>query len=201
MAEVTFFVPGPPIAKGRGKIVKIGGFSRIATPEKTVSYEGMVKFAAHDAMAGTPMLRGPLQLSVIATFLQPAGWSQARARAALEVPEFVTKKPDMDNIIKALSDGMNSIVFADDSQIAELGKCRKVYGTDPGAWVRVRELLAPEVLDRMFKAPTPRAVAAPAGRELLDEPAPRPPAAPAAPTVFAMLSGMEELAARRRGQQ
>ena len=55
-------------------------------------------------------------------------------------PEFVTKKPDLDNLVKALGDGMNGVVFADDSQIAQNGICRKVYGDTPGVTVTIRAL-------------------------------------------------------------
>ena len=48
---IAFTVPGAPQGKGRAKIVKIGGFSRMATPAKTVAYEGLVAHAAALAMA------------------------------------------------------------------------------------------------------------------------------------------------------
>ncbi len=52
MTGVSFTVPGEPQGKGRAKIVKVGGFSRMATPQKTVAYEGLIAHAAHQAMAG-----------------------------------------------------------------------------------------------------------------------------------------------------
>lgn len=46
------------------------------------------------------------------------------------------QKPDIDNIGKAICDGMNRIAFADDSQIAYLTMA-KVWGQVEGTYVSV----------------------------------------------------------------
>ena len=55
MSSLTFIVPGSPQGKQRPKIVKIGGFSRMATPKATVNYESLVAHTAQAAMQGRPM--------------------------------------------------------------------------------------------------------------------------------------------------
>src|SRR5204862_7322331 len=52
---ITFVVPGQAVGKGRPRIGKRGSFSMLFTPEKTVNYEGLVRLAAHQAMAGRAM--------------------------------------------------------------------------------------------------------------------------------------------------
>jgi Holliday junction resolvase RusA-like endonuclease len=110
------------------------------TPAKTVNYESMVALIAQQAMAGQPLFEGPLELSFEARFSIPKSWTKKRLIAQETCPEFVTKKPDLDNLLKALGDGMNGVVFLDDSQIAQNGVCRKVYGETPGVTVTVRLL-------------------------------------------------------------
>lgn len=177
MSTLTFFIPGEPVGKGRpivGKAFGKRGFPTLRTPEKTMNYEGMVAMLAHQAMKGMPMLRGPLELSFAATTLYPESWSAKRKAANEYTPEYSTKKPDLDNIAKALGDGMNGVVYADDVQIAQYGATRKIYGATPGCWVRVRELLEEKQLDLLPAAKTA---------------APKPP--PAAPAPVARNDGAE----------
>lgn len=137
---ITFTIPGEPVAKGRPRATTINGMARMYTPKKTANYESMVALAAQQAMAGRPLMDGPLELSFVASFTIPKGWTKKRLAAHAECPEYVTKKPDLDNLEKALGDGMNGVVFADDSQIAQTGLCCKVYGAVPGVVVTVRSL-------------------------------------------------------------
>ena len=50
MSAVTFTVPGTPVGKGRPKFARRGNFTVAYTPEKTASYENLVKIAAGQAM-------------------------------------------------------------------------------------------------------------------------------------------------------
>lgn len=141
LTNIAFTIPGEPQGKGRAKIVKIGGFSRMATPAKTVAYEGLVAHAAQQAMAGAPPFIGPMALEVDAVFSVPASWSQKKRAQALAHYIRPTKKPDADNVLKAICDGMNGVVWRDDVQ-AVYTVVRKQYGDTPGVWVRVAALEA-----------------------------------------------------------
>ncbi len=134
--SVEFSVPGEPQGKGRAKIVKIGGFSRMATPEKTVAYEGLVAMAAQQAMAGAPPLEGACEIQITAVCSVPASWSAKKRAQALAGVLRPTKKPDADNITKAVCDGINGVVWADDVQAVDQ-RIRKVYGQVPRLVVTV----------------------------------------------------------------
>ena len=58
----------------------------------------------------------------------------------LEGREKPIKKTDIDNLAKSLLDGMNGVVFKDDSQIVSL-HCTKVYASEPGVDIMVKEEL------------------------------------------------------------
>ena len=139
---ITFNVPGEPVAKGRPRATTINGQASMYTPKKTANYENLVALAAQQMMVSTEhrMLEGPLGLSFTATFSIPKSWTKKRLLDHSIYPESVTKKPDIDNLLKALGDGMNGVVYADDSQIAGLTDCCKVYGAKPGVTVKIWEL-------------------------------------------------------------
>ena len=136
---VGFTVPGQPQGKGRPKIVKIGGFSRMATPGKTVAYEGLIAHAAQLALAGRPMLAGPVAMTLALDCQVPASWSQKKQREALAGLHRPTTKPDADNVLKAVCDGCNGVLWRDDVQVVEL-RLVKRYAATPCVRVEAWEL-------------------------------------------------------------
>ena len=139
MSTVSFTVPGKPIGKGRPRIGKVGGFSRMFTPEKTVNYEGLVGWTAAQAMAGRPLIAGPVSVVLHIAAEIPASWSKAKQARATAGAEFPTTKPDMDNVIKAVFDAMNGVVWKDDVQVVSL-KTTKAYALAPCVQVEVKEV-------------------------------------------------------------
>lgn len=137
---VGFFVPGQPVAKGRPIAGRgFGGRVTLRTPGKTVAYEGLVAHACHAAMKGMAPFCGPLVLHLQINVQIPASWSKKRQKAAFDGDVKPTKKPDLDNIVKSLCDGMNGIAYVDDAQIVEMS-VRKVYSETPGAHIVVRRV-------------------------------------------------------------
>jgi Holliday junction resolvase RusA-like endonuclease len=134
---IAFTVPGPVRGKGRPRIVKHGKFTRLATDEKTASYENRVALAAHEAMRSRGMLEGPLTV-VMSARLCPAASVPKKTRAAMlsgNAPP--TKKPDLDNTIKALMDGLNGVAWRDDVQVVSI-TATKSYAETPGLDVVIR---------------------------------------------------------------
>lgn len=105
------------------------------TPAKTVAYEGLIAFAAQEAMDGGPLMEGPLSVDVTAVFPIPASWSKKRVAGAA----WHTGRPDGDNLLKAVGDGLNGIVWKDDSQVSS-ARIVKRYGATPGLTVEVASL-------------------------------------------------------------
>ncbi len=128
-------VPGAPQGKGRPRFATVRGRAMAYTPGKTVAYEGLIALAARDAMADAEPYAGPVAIDATAVFQIPASWSKRRKSEA----QWHTSKPDGDNIIKAVGDGLNGVAFRDDSQVAS-ATIRKVYGETPGLHVTVTAL-------------------------------------------------------------
>lgn len=134
--SITFTVPGEPVAKARPRITISGGRAHAYTPAKTAAYEQLVAVYAAAAMKKAPLLEHPVRLRLGIYCKVPGSWSKKRRSDALAGIERPAKSPDIDNIVKALADGMNGIVWVDDSQIVEL-VCSKHYSIEPYVSVSV----------------------------------------------------------------
>ena len=135
----TFTVPGEPVAKGRPRVTISGGRAHAYTPAKTEAYEQLVAVYAHAAMKNAPLMEHPVRLHLGIYCKVPGSWSKKRRAAALGGIERPAKSPDIDNIVKTLSDGMNGIVWVDDSQVVEL-VCAKHYALEPYVSVGVTSI-------------------------------------------------------------
>jgi len=138
-SSVAFIVPGTPVGKGRPKFARRGNFVTTYTPEKTASYENLVKVKAEEAMRGKMLFEGAVSVEIALFITPPASWSQKKQREALEGRIFPTSKPDIDNVLKGIMDACNEIVFKDDKQAVDV-RVVKRYGQVARASVEVRPL-------------------------------------------------------------
>jgi Holliday junction resolvase RusA-like endonuclease len=123
---ITFFIKGDPRGKGRPRATAVGGRARVYTDAKTKAYEAAIAAAARQAMGNMPPLTGPVHVEIMA-FMEPVKSASKRVRAAMLAGDsWPTKKPDLDNIQKAVLDGLNKIAFVDDAQVCSMF-CVKYY--------------------------------------------------------------------------
>ena len=134
-AEIT--IPGVPQAKQRPKFARQGSFVRSYTPELTLNYENLVKVSWCEK-TGNMKFTGALDAEVRLVFPIPKSVSKKKhaEMAAGSFPH--TKKPDIDNCLKSIFDGLNGIAYEDDSQIVSV-TATKSYGETPHAWVKLTE--------------------------------------------------------------
>ena len=137
---VTFKVDANPVGKQRARYVKRGNFVQAYTPEKTRTYETLIKDAAIEAMGASEPLETPVTLYLYIRVPIPKSHSKKKVEACLNGLDQPIKKPDASNILKSVEDGMNGIVYKDDSQIINL-HVTKVYSTLAGVDVCVKECL------------------------------------------------------------
>lgn len=133
---VAFNIPGQPVAKGRPKFARRGAHVVAYTPQKTASYENLVKMAATQAMGGIEPTAGPVSLCLTLDLQIPASWSKKRRAMAVAGAIAATKKPDADNVLKGIKDGCNGIIWRDDAQVVRI-MIEKRYSETPGALVEV----------------------------------------------------------------
>jgi len=136
---VAFTVDGVPVAKGRPRASSTPCGIRMHTPKATKRYEATVQVAARVAMLGEPPFASPVAMTVSIVLPVPASWSKQRKRLACMGEIAATKKPDADNVLKAIKDGTNGIVYRDDSQVVSI-VVTKAYGEQPRVDVIATEL-------------------------------------------------------------
>jgi Holliday junction resolvase RusA-like endonuclease len=134
---VTIVVMGAPVGKGRPRFTRAG---HAYTPDKTRAYEQMVAWAAKTEMGPRQPIDGPVQLSFRAVFEIPKSWSKKKQTDALLGVIRPTVKPDADNLIKAVADSLNGIVYRDDSQITEISGSKR-YGEKAFVAVTVKPII------------------------------------------------------------
>ncbi len=128
--ETTIYVE--PVAKGRPRMAVVRGHVIAYTPTKTRNAEAEIQIAIrNDIMKFDKFEPGmPLYLSAIFYIEKP----KSKAR---KVTMPVTR-PDIDNYVKTLCDGLNKYVVPDDSQIVTM-LVKKRYGSPPRIELKIRE--------------------------------------------------------------
>ena len=110
--EVNFFVPGKPQGKGRPRFSRASG--TVYTPQKTTDYENLVRECY--ILAGGRKFDTPVKAYMKFLFEIPKSWSKAKRKEVL-AGKIKPGKPDLDNEMKIIMDGLNGVAYKDDSQV------------------------------------------------------------------------------------
>lgn len=124
-----FTIPHAPVAKGRARsTIKRGrGGQPILTkqgqpiidtytPEKTRDFEALVRDFAQQAAPNEP-LSCPVDLLVLFYFKIPSSYTKWQRDLIEQGLLHHTKKPDCSNLVKAIEDACNGVLFQDDGQV------------------------------------------------------------------------------------
>lgn len=125
--EFTFLVEGRAEGKDRPRFARGHAF----TTQKTKEFEARVKAAASEAMErhGLGLTEQPVRVEISCFFLPPKSASKKFLNQIDTELVPYDKKPDADNIAKAVCDAMNGVVFVDDKQVCYVS-CEKWFSTD-----------------------------------------------------------------------
>jgi Holliday junction resolvase RusA-like endonuclease len=137
---ITLTVYGTPVPKGSAKAFAIPGKDG-ARPRAVVVSDNKVKLKhwqtqiANEAQSiratsirsGTPVpaFDGPMNVTVEFFFNRPKSISR-------QTRPFPVVKPDLDKLIRAVLDGLTSVVWRDDAQVISL-EAKKFYLNEPGS--------------------------------------------------------------------
>jgi len=143
--EVTITIPGTPHAKGRPRFRNVNmkdgnSFVQTYTDKDTVNYENLVKVAGQVAMKGAVPFKGSIKVSMSFCYPPLKSWSKKKVKMLEEVTFFPKlTKPDIDNCVKSILDGLNEIVFDDDKQVYQIN-ARKVFFKKAQTIVKITEM-------------------------------------------------------------
>lgn len=142
----VFDVPGDPQGKARPRVFvnKYTGKAHGTTPQKTVIYENWIA-QCYLNTCGESKIEGCVEVWIEAYFRIPKSFSKRKRHEALEGTIHPKKKPDIDNIAKAVLDGLiKANAYEDDSYVVDL-HCKKRYAEDPHLHIEIEQVVTSNV--------------------------------------------------------
>lgn len=119
---ISVTIPGEPIAQGRPRAFVRGGHARVYQPKKSRSWKGAARYAMKAELGDQgettlPFPSGPVAVVVRAYHTCPKSDHRVRNPAPLR---WRAKKPDAENVAKAVLDAATGVLWGDDAQVARL---------------------------------------------------------------------------------
>lgn len=131
MSFLTLTIKGEPKAQPRVKAASRGSFIQIYTPGNAKAWKKLVREAAIKARQSmNEWLEGPLQVDMQFRMPRPKK-HYLRGVLRKNAPRWHTKKPDKDNLEKAVMDALTDAgLWKDDSLVCK-GDVEKVFADVP----------------------------------------------------------------------
>ena len=139
MSTYTAVVLGDPVAQGRPRFSRQGGFVKAYDPAKSRDYKSYVRLIASQNAPVTPV-EGAIEFSLRIYRAIPKGMPKYKREAAKEGRLRPVTKPDVSNVLKGVEDALKGVWYKDDSQIVGYGVLGKWYDERPRIEIMMREL-------------------------------------------------------------
>ena len=131
---MEFIVEGNPEGKARPRFRRKTG--TVYTPNKTQKYERRIRLAFREHGGKTIPSDCYVAITVDACFGIPKSYTK---RKRLECQQNIcrpAKKPDIDNVLKAVLDALNEAAFVDDKQVVSVA-CHKYYAAQGDGYLKI----------------------------------------------------------------
>lgn len=132
---MEFIVEGAPEGKARPRFRRKTG--TVYTPNKTQKYERRIRLAFRENGGKTIPADCYAAITVDAFFGIPKSYTKGKRLACQHNICRPAKKPDIDNVLKAVLDALNGAAYVDDKQVVSV-TCRKYYAAQGEGYIRVR---------------------------------------------------------------
>ena len=139
MSTYTAVILGDPVAQGRPRFSRQGGFVKAYAPAKSRDYKSYVRMIAAQHAPVTPV-EGAIEFSLRIYRAIPKGMPKYKQEAAKEGRLRPVTKPDVSNVLKGVEDALKGVWYKDDSQIVGYGVLGKWYDERPRIEIMMREL-------------------------------------------------------------
>ena len=112
MKFVSYQLFGKVVAEGRGRVVRCGNFTRVATPAATrVGRQEHISAFQAACEPGWQPWAGPVTLQIIVYRARPKDWWEGK---------HCRGKPDLDNVAKLTMDALSGYAYPDDTYVSRL---------------------------------------------------------------------------------
>ena len=134
---IKFTIIGKPIPLKRHRPSARGGYYDPSSKDKKNIMLQIAKFKPKQP------LKGDIMLKLVFTIPRPKNHYRTGKYSHLlkdNMPEYVSARPDLDNLVKLISDVLeNAKFYINDSQICRL-QAEKVYGSNPKTEIIIEEI-------------------------------------------------------------
>jgi Holliday junction resolvase RusA-like endonuclease len=135
--QVVALIPGVPVAQGRPRAFRTkAGAIRTFDPAKSRNWKAMAHEhmrAAMDQAGMAAPFAGAVLCRVFAVFTCPKSDWRKRAR----IRRCHAKRPDAENVAKAVLDAATGVIWLDDAQVAELSVSKVIGAQGEAPYVQV----------------------------------------------------------------
>lgn len=126
---INFFVPGEVKGQGRPRATVRGGFASVYERSEDRANKHNIQLYAQEAMkkAGYALAHPDgigIDVTVQVYVKVPKSFSKRKREDAMAGFIMPQRKPDLDNVLKAVLDAMNGVVYADDSAVTHVAASR-----------------------------------------------------------------------------
>lgn len=120
-------IHGNPVAQGRPRFFRRGNYVGAYDPGKSKTWKDSIRLQA--IQQGAKIIENAASMDMVFYLARPKSLSK-------KIVHHV-KRPDLDNLVKAVKDGLSGVCFKDDSQINAI-TAQKMYAVDfVGVFVRI----------------------------------------------------------------
>lgn len=136
--HLDFHVSGIPKAQPRVKAFRRGNHAGVYTPDSADAWKQAVR---QEATANAPesLMTGPIRLQLDFFLPRPKAHLKRDGSVKANQPIWHCKKPDLDNLIKAVTDAITDTqrIWLDDSQICQISATKTYALNAAGCSVRI----------------------------------------------------------------
>lgn len=144
LSSYSFTLNIEPKAQPRVRAFAFNGKARVFQPKSAAEWKGIVKLMVVEQLREqggdiVPWPSDPVRLRVCFNFAMPKSyWLKTRVKLG----EWHTKRPDLDNLLKALLDACHGVLWVDDTHVASIEATKVVLdqGKPSSIWFDVSRM-------------------------------------------------------------
>lgn len=106
---------------------------------KYLNYKSAIRMLARIQYKGEPIDK-PIEVECRFYFAPPKSYTKTKLKQISSKQMLYTKKPDVDNLFKGVTDSLNGVVYKDDSQIVK-ATMFKEYSDKDSIVVEIKEVV------------------------------------------------------------
>ena len=131
MATFSFYISGEPVAKARPRFSN----GRAYTPRKTTEWENTVRRVVRKRLPENwKPWEGEVSIALVFNMKIPKSTTKKRKEEMHTHTVKHSKRPDLDNLVKAILDGLNGVAYVDDGQVTDIYSSKR-YADEPGVLI------------------------------------------------------------------